>query len=161
MTKPGLRNGLYVSLCFFAVLGAACSGTVSGDDGTDEGGARGSTRKGGTSGTAKQGGSGGNAEVSCDETFAVKTTTSRLTATQYANSIAALARVTPSSISTLPTSVVLAGSLFSNNIDSLEISLDLVNRLGGNAEVAATGISVLSVARRSIQPPGRLVAQPS
>ncbi len=145
MTMLGSSRGVYPLLCSFVFLGGACSGVVMGGDGTNEGGGGERTGKGGTGGTGIQGGSGG-VPISCEGTAAVPTTTSRLTATQYANSIAALARVAPNKISVLPTAVALAGSLFSNNIDSLEISLDLVNRLGGNAEVAASGLSVLSVA---------------
>jgi Protein of unknown function (DUF1592)/Protein of unknown function (DUF1588)/Protein of unknown function (DUF1595)/Protein of unknown function (DUF1585) len=146
MTILGFRNGVYVSLCLVAFFGGACSGSVSGDGDPNEAGGGGSTRKGGSGGTQSQGGSDGTSEAMCDGTIAVPTTTSRLTATQYANSITALARVAPSKLSALPNSVALAGSLFSNNIDSLEISLDLVNRLGGNAEAAASGLSVLSLA---------------
>ncbi len=76
----------------------------------------------------------------------LRETTARLTARQYENTLAFVTGEPASKFSTLPKAVALNGNFFDNNIESLEISHDLVGSLSANADLAAIGLDVAKAA---------------
>lgn len=76
----------------------------------------------------------------------LRATTMRLTARQYEKTLASVTGQPASRFSALPKAVALNGNFFDNNIESLEISHDLVGRLSANAELAANALDLSNAA---------------